>query len=133
MLVKCALPVAVVCVQAGFPSPADDFIDDPIDLNAWLVVRPESTFFLRVAGRSMEGAGIYGDDVLAVDRSLTARPGHVVVAVIHGELTVKHLRRRPDGLWLAASNGHPDIRIDEANPAEIWGVVVGVVRRLIAD
>ena len=87
---------------------------------------------MRVTGHSMSGAGILDGDLLVVDRSLAARPGHVVVATLDGEMTVKRLRRLRDGR-MALKAEHPDypgLIFCEETPAEVWGVVVGVVRKL---
>ena len=88
-----SLPLASDQVAAGFPSPADDYIEVGIDLNEQLIRHPSSTFFLRVSGDSMTGAGIHHGDLLVVDRSLDPRPGRVVVAVLDGSFTLKRLAR----------------------------------------
>jgi DNA polymerase V len=128
------LPVPLLgrLVPAGFPSPADDYLDGEIDLARYLIERPAATFLMRVAGESMRGAGILDGDLVVVDRSLDAQSGHVVVAVCNGEMTLKRLCRLRDGrAALRAENPEfPALVIDEDLPAEIWGVVVGVVRKL---
>ena len=119
-------------VPAGFPSPADDYLEGEIDLARLLVERPAASLVMRVSGHSMSGAGILDGDLLVVDRSLAARPGHVVVATLDGEMTIKRLRRLRDGR-MALKAEHPDYPeriICEEAPAEVWGVVVGVVRKL---
>ena len=88
-----ALPLAGERVAAGFPSPADDYVEVGIDLNEQLIRHPTSTFFLRVSGDSMTGAGIHDGDLLVVDRSLDPRPGRIVVAVLDGGFTLKRLAR----------------------------------------
>jgi len=98
------LPLAASTVAAGFPSPADDYIDVGIDLNETLIRHPSSTFFLRVSGDSMVDAGIQHGDLLVVDRSLEARPGHIVVAVLDGAFTLKRLARHQGRLRLEAAN-----------------------------
>ena len=90
---RLTLPLAGERVAAGFPSPADDYVEVGIDLNEQLIHHPTSTFFLRVSGDSMLGAGIHDGDLLVVDRSLDARPGRVVVAVLDGAFTLKRLVR----------------------------------------
>ena len=77
----------------GFPSPADDFIERPLDLNEQLVSNPIATFFVRASGNSMDGAGIHDGDLLVVDRSVTPAHGKVVIAVVDGGLTVKRLTK----------------------------------------
>lgn len=119
-------------VPAGFPSPADDYLEGEVDLAAYLIERPAATYFLRVSGHSMSGAGIMDGDLVVVDRSVRARPGHVVVAVVAGDMTIKRLRRSAEGrmLLLAEHPDYPVIAIGEDNPTEVWGVVVGCVRKM---
>jgi DNA polymerase V len=126
------LPLLGRLVPAGFPSPADDYLEGEIDLGRYLIERPAATFLLRVSGQSMSGAGILDGDLVVVDRSVEAKPGHVVVAVLGGEMTIKRLRRLTDGRT-ALKAEHPDyppVIIGEEQPAEIWGVVVGCVRKM---
>jgi DNA polymerase V len=129
-----ALPVPLLgrLLPAGFPSPADDYLDGEIDLGAFLIERPASTFLMRVAGESMKDAGILDGDLVVVDRSVTPQSGHVVVGVMDGEMTLKRFRRLKNGrAALQAENpDFPEFVIGEEIPAEIWGVVVGVVRKL---
>jgi len=124
-------PALFACaVAAGFPSPADDFVEGALDLNAHLIKHPAATFIVRVEGPSMTGAGILGGDILIVDRSLEARPGHIVVAVVDGGLTVKRLARTAAGLALQAEHpDYPPISITADADCVIWGVVTGSVRR----
>ena len=123
------LPLFLTRVPAGFPSPADDYVDRQLDLNDLLVQRPEATFFVRVEGDSMTGAGIHSGDLLVVDRTAEAAPGKVVVAAIDGELTVKRLHRSPDALWLVAENdAYPPQRV--TTELVIWGVVRHVIHEV---
>jgi DNA polymerase V len=125
------LPLAESRVPAGFPSPADDYIARRLDLNEHLIRHPAATFFVRVAGDSMTGAGINDGDILVVDRSLEPADGKVVIAVVDGELVVKRLRRRGDDwLLLAESEGYPPIRAGEDGEFEVWGVVTSVIHSL---
>jgi DNA polymerase V len=126
------LPLVGRRVPAGFPSPADDYLEGEIDLARYLIERPAATFLLRVSGHSMAGAGILDGDLVAVDRGVKAQPGHVVVAVLDGEMTIKRLRRLKDGraALQAEHPDYPEIVVGEERPAEIWGVVVGCVRKL---
>ena len=111
-------------VQAGFPSPADDYIDRALDLHETLVPHPAATFFVRASGNSMVGAGIHDGDLLVVDRSRTPAPGHVVIAAVDGQLTIKRLRQGPRGVQLAPENEeYPVLDLDECTDARIWGVV----------
>lgn len=124
-----SLPLATA--PAGFPSPAEDYIDQRLDLNEHLVRNPAATYFIRVQGDSMRGAGIGSGDLLVVDRSVEARPGHVVVAAVDGELTVKRLKRLGAMLALAPENpGFAPIPLDGEREVDIWGVATHVIRRL---
>ena len=115
----------------GFPSPADDYIEGELDLNRLLVENPPATFFVRVAGDSMIGAGIHHNDILVVDRSLEPVPGKVVIAVVDGELTVKRFCRDGDQIRLAAANpDYPDLVPAEESSVTIWGVVAHVIHPL---
>ena len=115
--------VSPVAVAAGFPSPAQDYFDGRIDLNAHLIKDITSTFVVRVTGDSMEGAGISDGDELIVNRALEPRDGSVVIAVLDGELTVKRLRITRGGVVLQAENPkYPDIRVPALSELTIWGV-----------
>ncbi|MFJ4210693.1 LexA family protein [Paenarthrobacter sp. NPDC089675] len=115
--------VAPVAVAAGYPSPAQDYFDGRIDLNAHLVKDVTSTFIVRVTGQSMERAGISDGDELVVNRALEPKDGSVVVAVLDGELTIKRLRITPTGVVLRADNPlFPDIEVPALSDLTIWGV-----------
>ncbi|HCW67606.1 MAG TPA: peptidase S24 [Thalassospira lucentensis] len=114
-------PLALGRVPAGFPSPAEDYIDRQLDLNEF-IEHPAATFFFRLEGDSMEPVMRDGD-LLVVDRAKTARDGHVVVAVHNGDLTVKRLRRSGNDAWLEPENpNYP--RMPCSDDTEIWGVVL---------
>jgi DNA polymerase V len=126
-----ALPVFLGRLPAGFPSPADDYIEGKLDLNRHLIKHPAATFFVRVTGDSMIGAGIHSGDLLVVDRSLEAADRHVVVAVLDGELTVKRLFKQQGVLRLLPENLHyQPIEISGQHTFEIWGVVTSVIHSL---
>ncbi len=126
------LPLFGHRVAAGFPSPADDFVEDRLDLNELLIQHQEATYFLRVAGDSMVGAGIHPGDLLVVDRSIHAQDGHVVVAEVNGELTVKRLRQVAGVPELHPENpAYPVIRFQEGEDLRIWGVVTSAVHRVL--
>lgn len=112
-------------VCAGFPSPADDYVEQALDPAVLLVTNPISTFMWRVSGHSMRDAGILDGGYVVVDRSLKPRNGDVVVAVIDGQPSVKRLKRYRDGsMALQFANGDmPPLILDEASEASIWGVV----------
>ncbi|MCL7489064.1 MAG: translesion error-prone DNA polymerase V autoproteolytic subunit [Desulfobulbaceae bacterium] len=123
-------PLFLSGVSAGFPSPAEDYIDRRLDLNELLIKNPAATFFVRVAGDSMTGAGIHHQDILVVDRSLDAASGSIVIAVYNGELTVKRLVRDKNSIRLVAENpAYPPLIIDEDNGCEVWGVVTSVIHQ----
>jgi len=123
------LPVAGSPVKAGFPSPADDFLDAPLDLNRELVRNPASTFFVRVAGDSMTGDGIDDGDLLIVDKSVEPVDGCVAVCYVNGEFTVKRIRREKGCLLLMPSNpNYRPLRIEAGDTLVVWGVVRHVVK-----
>ena len=128
---RLALPLAGERVAAGFPSPADDYVEVGIDLNEQLIRHPTSTFFLRVSGESMLGAGIHHGDLLVVDRSLDPRPGRVVVAVLDGEFTLKRLVQHQGRLRLEAANpAYPPLELHRCGDVQIWGVAIHVIHPL---
>jgi len=122
------LPLFSGKVAAGFPSPADDYIEKNLDLNELLVHKPAATFFVRAQGESMLGAGIHPNDILVVDRSIEAVPGKIVVCALNGELTVKRLERDNEQWQLKAENpAYADILIHDELDMVIWGVVTNVI------
>lgn len=124
------LPLAGDKVRAGFPSPAEDFTVKRIDLTQELVTHPQATFLLRVSGDSMREAGIFDGDILVVNKALKPRHGQVVVAVVDGEFTVKHLYHRAGRVKLRAANAtYPDITPKEGQTLEVWGVVTASIKR----
>lgn len=125
------LPLYLSSVQAGFPSPADDYIDKKINLHDFLVRNKSATFFLKAHGESMFGAGIYDGDLLIVDRSIEASHNKIVIAAIDGELTVKRLLRRPHQVVLAPENpDYPEFDITHREHVYIWGVVTYAIHKV---
>ncbi|MDC1068131.1 translesion error-prone DNA polymerase V autoproteolytic subunit [Candidatus Kapabacteria bacterium] len=125
---KVSYPIFLESVSAGFPSPADDYLEGKIDLNKQLVKHPAATFFVRVTGDSMLDAGIHSGDTLIVDRSLTAKDNSIVIAVLDGELTVKRLSTNQSKIYLLPENDkYNPIEISEEMNFEIWGVVTNVI------
>lgn len=125
------LPFYCSAVEAGFPSPADDFIEQKLNLHEYLVRNESATFFVRAHGDSMIGAGIHNGDILIVDRSLPAEHNRIVIAALDGELTVKRLTRRQGKVLLAAANpDYPDFDITHSEYIHIWGVVVYAIHKL---
>jgi len=125
------LPLYLASVAAGFPSPADDFIDKKLDLNEFLINHPAATFFVRVSGDSMRDAGLNDGDILVVDRALDPGGGKIVVAALDGELTVKRIRKQNGKLFLAPENPEFEpIEVGEEACFEIWGVVTYVIHKV---
>ena len=119
------LPLLNFYVSAGFPSPADDYKEENIDLNEHLIKNPFSTFFIRVKGNSMINSGIQDQDLIVVDKSLIAKPGNIVIAIIDGKFTVKRLDKKNDEIYLKAENhNYPDLELKNYNNVQIWGVVI---------
>ncbi|HDP79970.1 MAG TPA: translesion error-prone DNA polymerase V autoproteolytic subunit [Spirochaetes bacterium] len=126
-----APPLLVSSVRAGFPSPADDYIDRALDLNELVVRHPAATFYVRASGDSMTGAGIHSGDILVVDRSLEPVHNSVVIAALDGELTVKRLVREGRRIILAPENPAYDaIEVPPGSGFEVWGVVTYVLHRV---
>lgn len=118
-------------VPAGFPSPAADFTERTLDLNEFIVKHPASTFFVRVTGDSMQNAGIYEGDIIVVDRSLNPVHNNIVLALVHGEFTVKRLHYRGKKLFLMPENDHYlPLEISEDMGFEVWGVVIHVLHKV---
>lgn len=126
-----AFPLYSHSISAGFPSPADDYIEDRLDLNELLVSNKPATFFLRVQGDSMINAGIYDGDLIVVDRSLRPLHRSIVVAVVDGELTVKRLFIRNGMAELHAENPkYMPIRLQDEQELTIWGVVTSAIHQV---
>lgn len=125
------VPLVSATVEAGFPSPAEDFIEKGLDLNEELIRNPNSTFCVRVKGESMNDAGIHSGDVLIVDKSLQASDRQIVVAQINGDFTVKRLRKMGGKVFLEPANSaFPPIEItDEGDYPMIWGVVTFIIHK----
>ena len=119
----------LVCrTPAGFPSPAQDDLEEPLDLGAWLIEHPAASYVMRVDGHSMTGAGIADGDLVVVSRALKPRNGDIVVALVHGERTLKRLKKVENRFWLVPeADGYPHTIVDEF--VEIWGVVASLARR----
>jgi len=126
------IPLMNSAVAAGFPSPAEDHLDLPIDLNKYLVKNPAATFYVRVDGDSMDEADIHQGDLLIVDRSESYGTGSVVLAVLNGEFTVKKLIKKGNELYLESSNSaYAPIKIEIETDFKVWGVVTYVIHRPI--
>lgn len=131
LLESSKIPLLSDCISAGFPSPADDYTEENIDLNEHLINNPFSTFFLRVKGESMIDAGIQDKDLIIVDKSLSAKPGNIVIAMVNGEFTVKRLKKNNDKFYLKSENcNYPDLNFNNDMDVQIWGVVIYSIHRL---
>lgn len=117
-------------VKAGFPSPADGYIERKLDLNDLLIKHPAATFFVRVQGNSMEGAGIRDDDILIVDRALSPTAGKIAIAIIDGEFTVKRIHIQGEDLYLMPDNpSFAPLKISPDADFRIWGIVTYVIHK----
>ena len=125
------LPYFDGCVPAGFPSPAEDYLETPLDLHDFLIDNKAATFLMRVDGDSMRDAGILDGDLLVVDRSAKPDNGCVVVVAVNGEYTVKRLRRGPDCVWLEPANSrYQPIRVSIGEDLHVFGVVKHAIHTL---
>jgi DNA polymerase V len=125
------IPLYTSSVRAGFPSPADDNIEQKLDLNTHVIKHPAATFFVKASGDSMIHAGIQSGDMLVVDKSLEATHGKIVIAAINGELTVKRLSKQHNRVQLLAENpNYKAIDITNEEDMVIWGVVTHVIHQV---
>ncbi|HOP50396.1 MAG TPA: translesion error-prone DNA polymerase V autoproteolytic subunit [Ignavibacteriales bacterium] len=124
------LPLFISNVPAGFPSPADDYLDKSLDLNKFLINNPAATFYVKVQGDSMINAGIISGDILIVDRSIVNPYGKIVVALLNNEFTVKRLIKKKSKVYLIPENPkYPNIELSDQVDFQVWGVVTGLVRK----
>jgi len=124
------LPLAGTAIAAGFPSPAEEYLDLALDLNKELVKHPAATFYARVKGDSMVDAGIQDGDLLLIDKALEPKEGSIAVCFIDGEFTVKRLAVREEGVYLMPANAEfKPIRITEENEFLVWGMVAYVIHK----
>jgi DNA polymerase V len=118
-------------ISAGFPSPADDFKEVRISLDKAVVKNEAATFYARVAGQSMEGAGLDDGDLLVIDRSLEAEDNKIAVCFVNGEFTVKRLKVAKDGIWLLPENkNYKPIQINNESELIVWGIVTHVLKKV---
>lgn len=124
------LPLFSYSIPAGFPSPADDYIENRLSLDEHLIQHKDSTFFVRAKGNSMVGAGIFDGDILVVDKSLEPSTGDIVVAVIDGEFTVKYLFQEGEAVILKPANARfKEIALQDGQELQVWGVVTSTVKQ----
>jgi len=127
-------PLMASSAVCGFPSPAEQYVESPLDLNELLVHKPAATFFVRAAGDSMTGAGISPGDILVVDRSLEAVNGAIVIASVDDEFTVKYLRRDESGVRLEAANRrYKPVCFSDGMELKIFGVVTAVIHQFVKN
>jgi DNA polymerase V len=125
------VPLMATSAACGFPSPADDYLDRPLDFNELLIENPAATFAVRIAGESMTGAGLFPGDIAVVDRARTAVDGSIVLALLAGEFTVKRYRKKGARTWLQAENpAFENIELNEDSGFEVWGVIAKSIRML---
>jgi DNA polymerase V len=118
-------------VSCGFPSPAQDYIETSLDLNERLITKPASTFFVRTKGDSMQNAGIFDGDLLIIDRSVSAKHNHIVLAILNGEFTLKKLMQKNGQTLLIAENQkYSPISITEDCDFQVWGVATYCIHKL---
>ncbi|WP_052330887.1 LexA family transcriptional regulator [Rivularia sp. PCC 7116] len=118
-------------MSAGFPSPAQDYLEGTLDLNSYLVKHPAATFFMRMTGDAMADAGIYDGDLLIVDRSIEAQHNSIIIAVFNGELTVRKFIKIKQEIYIKTSYTEKNIKITEDIDFSIWGVVTKVIHELV--
>lgn len=124
------LPMFSCKVPAGFPSPADDYVEGQLSLDEHLIHHKESTFFVRAKGNSMIEAGIFDGNILIVDKSLKPALGDIVVAIVEGDFTVKYLGKRGDAIVLKPANArYKEIEFKDGQELQIWGVVTSTVKK----
>ncbi len=124
------LPLAGTAIAAGFPSPAEEYLDLALDLNKELIKHPAATFYARVKGDSMVDAGIQDGDLLVIDKALEPKEGAIAVCYLDGEFTVKRLAVREEGVYLMPANAEfKPIRITEENEFLVWGIVAYVIHK----
>jgi DNA polymerase V len=125
------LPMAESGVSAGFPSPAEEYMELSLDFNKDMITHPASTFYARVRGNSMVDAGINDGDILVIDKSLEPTNGKKAVCYIDGEFTLKTIQLKKGILWLnPANDAYKPIRISEVNEFQIWGIVTFVIHKM---
>ena len=130
VLAPVRIPLYSSSPAAGFPAPGDDMVEKSLNVHDYLVKHPVATFFVRVEGDSMEGAGIFSGDILVIDRSIEAVVGKIVVAAVGGGLVVKRLARLEGSMVLVSENdAYEPIRVGSDEECFVWGVVTGSVRQ----
>ena len=128
--IKYPVPIYSSSVSAGFPSPAEDYVEGKLDLNEHLIPRPSATFMVRATGDSMTGVGIFSGDILIVDRSIQPKHGSIIIAVIDAELTVKKLYKQKGIIKLEPANPvYSSINVSDDMELWCWGVVTAAIHQ----
>lgn len=123
------LPLFDTGISAGFPSPADDFIELSIDLNKHIIKHKDTTFFAKVKGHSMKNVGIFDGDLLVIDKSLEPQDGRIAICQIDGEFTIKRIKKEENVFWLIAENeDYKPIKVTPENDFVIWGIVINSIK-----
>ena len=124
------LPFYDVGIQAGFPSPADDFIELSIDINKEYIKNRDFTFFAKVKGHSMKNVGIFDGDLLIIDKSIAPQDNKIAICQVDGDFTVKRIKIEHDAVWLIAENeAYDPIKVTADNELMIWGIVVASIKK----
>jgi DNA polymerase V len=125
------VPMMSWSAACGFPSPAEDYVDRPLDFNELLIEHPAATFAIRIEGESMTGAGIFPGDIAVVDRARAPVNGSIILALLDGAFTVKRYRIKGEAVWLQAENpDFPDMPLSDVSSFEVWGVITRSIRML---
>ena len=128
------IPLYGDAVPAGFPSPADDYLDMDLNLHDYLVQHPSATFCVKAIGDSMVDAGIKSSDVMVIDRALTPKNNDIILAVVDGEFTVKRIKKNDDELYLMPANeNYRPMKITEDMDFQVWGVVTFIIHKANAS
>ncbi len=128
---KFKLPLYEYPVSAGFPSPAEDYVDKKLDLNEYIIKHPAATFFVRVKGNSMQDSGISDGDLIVVDRAIEQRDNSIVVAFLDGEFTIKRVKTKKGELYLMPENSdYEPIKVNKEMDFQVWGVVTYAIKEI---
>ncbi len=128
---KIKRPLIGAEIPAGFPSPAQDYIENTLDLNEFLISHPVATFFVKVEGYSMENAGIFPGDILIVDRAIEPADNKIIIAILEGELTVKRLKIENNHWFLVPENPqYETIEVTDDENFQVWGVVTYAIHKM---
>lgn len=128
----CEIPIMEFGVRAGFPSPAQDYMQSRLDLNSYIIKNKEATFFMRVEGESLEGFLVFAGDILVVDRSVIPKDGNMIIATVNGELVLRRFQKIGNRAFLTLGENHePEEMTSPENGIEVWGTVTFVVHDVV--